>query len=132
MKLICKNTGEECDNRNCDVTRCVLDYQTPDQWEPESEYRLGEDKVLEEFENYIAKTYSQHYAGNKKDSRQTIEAIIDRGHGEGFCIGNAMKYLERYGFKNGKNRDDLMKAMHYCLLAIINHDRTVKKDENAK
>lgn len=90
-------------------------------------FRLGEDKILEEFENYISKTYSQHYAGGKKDSRQTIEAIIDRGHGEGFCIGNAMKYLERYGFKNGKNRDDLMKAMHYCLLAIINHDKIINK-----
>ena len=38
--------------------------------------------------------------------------VIDAGHGEGFCIGNIMKYAQRYGRKAGKNRVDLMKIIH--------------------
>lgn len=40
-------------------------------------FRLNEDKILKEFEEYITKTYSAHYAGNS-NSRQTIESIMDR------------------------------------------------------
>ena len=45
------------------------------------------------------KTYQQHYSQNKY---QATEFIIDGGHGEGFCIGNIMKYAQRYGKKKGK------------------------------
>ena len=30
----------------------------------------------------------------------------------------AIKYLARYGKKGGKNRKDIMKAMHYCVLML--------------
>ena len=39
-----------------------------------------------------------------KVSINATEMIIDSGHGEGFCIGNILKYAQRYGKKNGKNR----------------------------
>ena len=35
---------------------------------------------------------------------------MDSGHGEGFCIGNILKYSQRYGKKDGKNRNDLLKS----------------------
>ena len=38
---------------------------------------------------------------------QATEFIIDGGHGEGFCIGNILKYAQRYGKKDGYNRKDL-------------------------
>jgi hypothetical protein len=44
--------------------------------------------------------------------------IIDAGHGEGFCIGNIMKYAMRYGNKNGKSDADLLKFIHYALIAL--------------
>ena len=44
--------------------------------------------------------------------------IIDSGHGEGFCIGNILKYAQRYGKKNGKNRADLLKVIHYGIIAL--------------
>ena len=49
-----------------------------------------------------------------KTSFKATEFIIDGGHGEGFCIGNIMKYAQRYGNKNGYNKEDLMKlyTMH--------------------
>ena len=58
------------------------------------DYKFGEDKTLEELEKYIDKTYEQHYS---KSKFQATEFIIDAGHGEGFCIGNILKYAQRYG-----------------------------------
>jgi len=51
---------------------------------------------------------------------------MDNGHGEGFCIGNIMKYAQRYGKKSGYNRNDLMKIIHYTIMAIYNHDEILK------
>jgi hypothetical protein len=44
--------------------------------------------------------------------------IIDSGYGEGFCIGNIMKYAMRYGKKDGKNKADLLKIIHYAMIAL--------------
>ena len=44
--------------------------------------------------------------------------IIDAGHGEGFCMGNIMKYAKRYGRKDGRNRADLMKILHYGIIML--------------
>ena len=78
-------------------------------------YKLVEDKTLEELKKYIDKTYEQHYS---KSKFQATEFIIDAGHGEGFCIGNILKYAQRYGKKNGKNRADLLKVIHYAIIAL--------------
>lgn len=83
------------------------------------DYKFSEDRILQNIKEYIDKTYGQHYAQNKF---QASEFIIDNGHGDGFFIGNIMKYAQRYGKKNGYNRDDLMKVVHYAILAIHNHD----------
>jgi hypothetical protein len=53
-----------------------------------------------------------------KNKYQATEFIIDGGHGEGFCIGNIMKYAQRYGKKGGKNRSDLLKVIHYGIIAL--------------
>jgi hypothetical protein len=87
------------------------------------DYKFSEDRILEDLKVYIDKTYGQHYAQNKF---QASEFIIDNGHGDGFFIGNIMKYAQRYGKKNGHNRDDLMKVLHYAILAVHNHDLTRK------
>jgi hypothetical protein len=39
-----------------------------------------------------------------------------------FCQANAIKYLARYGKKNGKNRKDLLKAIHYIVLLMTSED----------
>ena len=79
------------------------------------EYKFGEDKSLEELKKYIDSTYDMHYS---KSKFQATEFIIDAGHGEGFCIGNILKYAQRYGKKNGKNRADLLKVIHYAVIAL--------------
>ena len=51
--------------------------------------------------------------------------IIDAGHGEGFCVGNIMKYAMRYGKKDGKSQKDLLKIIHYALIALhLNQEET--------
>ena len=87
------------------------------------DYKFNEDRILEELKQYIDKTCGQHYSQNKF---QASEFIIDNGHGEGFFIGNILKYAQRYGKKNGYNRDDLMKVVHYAIMALHNHDLTRK------
>ena len=59
-------------------------------------YKYSEDKLLAEILEYVNSTYSQHYSQNKY---QATEFILDSGHGAGFCIGNIMKYAQRYGHK---------------------------------
>ena len=40
-----------------------------------------------------------------------------------------MKYAQRYGRKAGKNRIDLMKIIHYAIIAIHNNDLEMNKNE---
>ena len=78
-------------------------------------YKYNEGQTLAELKDYIDSTYDEHYSKNKF---QATEFIIDGGHGEGFCIGNIMKYAQRYGKKDGKNRRDLLKVIHYGIIAL--------------
>ena len=83
------------------------------------DYRYNEDKTLWELKSYIDGTYGQHYSRAKF---QATEFIIDGGHGEGFCIGNVLKYAQRYGKKDGRNRKDLLKIIHYAIIMLHVHD----------
>ena len=89
------------------------------------EYKYDEGAALMELEEYIDSTYDEHYSKNKY---QATEFIIDGGHGEGFCIGNIMKYAQRYGKKNGKDRSDLLKVLHYGIIAL--HVNDMENSEN--
>ena len=83
------------------------------------EYKYNEGAALMELEEYIDSTYDEHYSKNKY---QATEFIIDGRHGEGFCIGNILKYAQRYGKKNGKDRSDLLKVLHYGIIALYVND----------
>lgn len=87
-------------------------------------YKYNEDKILNEIKEYIDATYGEHYSQNKF---QATEFIMDSGHGRGFCIGNIMKYAQRYGRKGDVDswRKDLMKVIHYAVMALHNHDENV-------
>ncbi len=79
----------------------------------EIDYKYNEDVVLQVLKKYIDETYSQHYA---EGNIQATEFIFSSGHGEGFCMGNVMKYAQRYGKKEGKNALDLLKVIHYAIM----------------
>lgn len=82
-------------------------------------YKFNEGALIKELQQYVDKTYEGHYSKNKF---QSTEFIIDCGHGMGFALGNVLKYTQRYGKKNGANRDDLMKILHYAIIAMHQHD----------
>jgi hypothetical protein len=82
-------------------------------------YKYNEGELIKEFQQYVDATYGEHYSLNKY---QATEFIIDAGHGDGFCIGNVMKYAQRYGKKDGYNRKDLLKVLHYALIELYVHD----------
>ena len=82
-------------------------------------YKYNEGALIQELQSYIDETYGQHYSQNKY---QATEFIIDGGHGMGFCIGNILKYAQRYGKKDGTNRKDLLKVLLYAIIALHVHD----------
>ena len=86
---------------------------------PEVDYKFNEDKVLNTLKTYIDSTYNQHYS---TDKIQATEFIIDSGMGEGFCLGNVIKYAKRYGKKAGKNELDLLKIIHYTIILLGSKD----------
>ena len=79
-----------------------------------STFKYEEDAILKQAEDYIAKTYELHYTGDK--GTQTLDLIESIGDAEAFCRSNAIKYLSRFGKKDGKNEKDILKAIHYCTL----------------
>ena len=88
-------------------------------------YVFDEEKYLQEIKNAIDSNYESHYAQNKV---QSTEFINDAGHGEGFCIGNIIKYAQRYGKKRGYNRDDLTKIIHYAIIMLHLHDNYYSRE----
>ena len=93
-------------------------YQSGSPAEP---YKFNEAKLLQEFREYVLNTYKGHYVG--KENIQSLDLIFASGRGEGFCIGNILKLAARYGKKDGKNRKDLLKILHYALLTMYLLDK---------
>ena len=91
--------------------------------------KYGEDKICDEIKKYIESTYSQHYS-TTKDGFQVQDMLTHLGIDKDFCQANAIKYLARYGKKNGKNRKDLLKAIHYIVLLMTSEDED--NDDNSK
>ena len=78
-------------------------------------WKYSEGKILREIEAYLSGTYKGHYVAD--DSKiQTLDLIDSIGDSEAFCRSNAIKYLSRFGKKNGKNRQDILKVIHYAML----------------
>jgi hypothetical protein len=78
-------------------------------------WKYEEDKTLKEIEQYLSSTYHQHYT-SQESKTQTLDLIESIGDAEAFTRSNAIKYLSRFGKKNGKSKMDILKAIHYCIL----------------
>ena len=102
------------------ITATPVDFPSLTVHEP-IEYKFGEDDYLRELAEYIDGTYNSHYSS---ELFQATEFIIDGGHGTGFCIGNVMKYAQRYGKKGdaAQQRKDLLKILHYAMIQLRVHD----------
>ena len=94
--------------------------------------KYKEKDILKEIEKYILSTYEQHYSneityekGKEKYSKtenniQAMDIFRALNIDQDFCQANAIKYLLRYGKKEGHNDKDLYKAIHYIILLLAN------------
>jgi hypothetical protein len=90
-----------------------------------SPYKYAEDRIIADFHDYIDNTYSQHY--QTENNVQCFDAWIALEDATPTFRNTAMKYLWRYGKKNGNNKDDLMKVLHYTIMCLYNdHYKDVK------
>jgi hypothetical protein len=91
-------------------------------------YKYKENVYINEVMAYIDNTYGEHYSKNKF---QATEFIIDSGHGTGFCVGNVLKYAQRYGRKGSPDdwRKDMMKVIHYAVMQLYVHDEQFEDDK---
>ncbi len=78
-------------------------------------WQYEEDKTLKEVREYLSGTYRAHYT-SKESKTQTLDLIESIGDAEAFTRSNAIKYLSRFGKKDGKSKLDILKAIHYCIL----------------
>ena len=79
--------------------------------------KYKEKEILGLLEDYINSTYSAHYVSEKNAEDFQIQDLFSHiGIAEEFCRGAALKYLVRFGKKEGKNKKDLLKTLHYVVL----------------
>ena len=85
----------------------------------------NEDKIVKEIHDYIQGTFGEHYS-TTQDGFQVQDMLRHLNIDKDFCQANAIKYLCRYGKKSGKNRKDLLKAIHYIVLLMSSEDKDNK------
>ena len=89
-------------------------------YEPQKnhQYKYHEEEILKDIEEYVSSTYQGHYTGTKHEFRkvQTIDLMAARDIAAQFCQANILKYGSRYGSKDGRNKKDLLKVIHYAML----------------
>ena len=83
-------------------------------------FKYHEKEILKDIEEYVSSTYQGHYTGKSHEYRnvQTIDLMASKELAAAFCQANILKYGSRYGNKDGKNKKDLMKVIHYAMLLL--------------
>jgi hypothetical protein len=79
-------------------------------------YKYNEERSLAKVYDYINATYNQHYVGD--GDVQTVDFWNSLGSLETTARDTAIKYLSRFGKKEGRNEKDLLKAIHYIVLMM--------------
>ena len=100
-------------------------------------WRYDEDVILKDIHEYVSGTYRSHYAGKASGFKghqnygvQSIDLMATKGLASAFCQANIIKYGTRYGDKDGQNKKDLLKVIHYAMLLLHfdNHYKVTKSD----
>ena len=93
-------------------------------------WKYNEDKILKDVEDYVTSTYHGHYCGDQDGYAdiQTIDLMAAKKLAAGFCQANILKYGSRYGDKDGRNKRDLLKVIHYAMLLLHFDSHYSRKD----
>ena len=83
-------------------------------------WKYNEDKILKDIQDYVTGTYKSHYCGQEANYKdiQTIDLMAAKELAANFCQANILKYGSRYGSKDGRNKIDLLKVIHYAMLLL--------------
>ena len=110
---------------NLEKTPLIMTEQTKNHL-----WKYNEDKILKEVENYVTGTYHGHYCGDQDGYAdiQTIDLMAAKKLATGFCQANILKYGSRYGDKDGRNKRDLLKVIHYAMLLLHFDGHYTRKD----
>ena len=103
-----------------ELTLNIEDPIRPQEIMTDSRNKYHEKEILEDVEEYVSRTYNGHYTGTKHEYRnvQTIDLMASRDLASDFCQANILKYGSRYGSKDGRNKKDLLKVIHYAMLLL--------------
>ena len=93
-------------------------------------WKYNEDKILKDIQEYVTGTYKSHYCGQEADYKdiQTIDLMAAKELAANFCQANILKYGSRYGQKDGRNKIDLLKVIHYAMLLLHFDGHYSRKD----
>lgn len=84
-------------------------------------FKYDEDRILQEMREYVESTYGAHYIG--EDNIQALDLIAAGGMLMHFAAASIIKYVFRFGKKDGYNRKDIMKVIHYAMFMLWQMDR---------
>lgn len=84
------------------------------------QWKYNEEKILQDVREYVILTYGSHYCGHNNEYKdiQTIDLMAAKDLAVAFCQANILKYGSRYGEKDGRNKRDLLKVIHYAMLLL--------------
>ena len=92
--------------------------------------KYNEEEILKQVIEYIQSTYNQHYSTDGK-GLQAMDIFRNMDIDMDFSQANAIKYLMRYGKKQGRNEKRLIQNNTlYCTSHIIRTRKT--KSNNPK
>lgn len=81
-------------------------------------FKYDEGESLKEIEKYVMSTYGQHYVADDEEVQLMDLIKADTKEFIAFNRWNGIKYLQRWGKKDGYNRKDLLKTIHYTILLL--------------
>jgi hypothetical protein len=93
-------------------------------------WNYNEGEILKDIKEYLIGTYNGHYCSDDEEYRdiQTIDLLAAKGLASPFCQSNIIKYGSRYGEKDGRNKRDILKIIHYAIL-LLHFDKHYKNTE---
>jgi hypothetical protein len=86
-------------------------------------YKYDEENFVKDLMEHVNSTYVDHYSGNI----QPVEFIMSNAETLDYLKGNIIKYVHRYGKKEGYNKKDLYKAIHFIMMMAMYADKVSKK-----
>ena len=93
-----------------------------------TKYKRNEDKIIKGIQQYIDSTYAAHYSANS--GRDVVDDWEDMGIAKEAFHSNMVKYVKRFGKKEGYNPKDIMKVIHYGIF-LLNELQNEQRGDNA-